>query len=101
MLGPLAVAKSHQSLGLGGAMIRKALARATQLRHGAVILVGDAPYYQKFGFERRLTESLQMPGWVDESRFLGLELQAGALAKASGLVRATGRLVSAPQLRAA
>ena len=101
MLGPLAVAKSHQSLGLGGAMIRKALARATQLRHGAVILVGDAPYYQKFGFERRLTESLQMPGWVDESRFLGLELQAGALNTASGLVRATGRLVSAPQLRAA
>lgn len=101
MLGPLAVAKSHQSLGLGGAMIRKALARAAELRHGAVILVGDAPYYQRFGFERAKVTALQMPGWVDESRFLGLELREGALAGAKGLVRATGRWVSAPQLRAA
>ncbi len=101
MLGPLAVAKSHQALGLGGAMIRKALARATELRHGVVILVGDAPYYQRFGFERHFTKNLQMPGWVDESRFLGLELRQGALVRANGLVRATGRLVSAPQLHAA
>lgn len=101
MLGPLAVAKSHQSLGLGGAMIRKALARAAELRHGAVILVGDAPYYQRFGFERAKVTALQMPGWVDESRFLGLELREGALAGAKGLVRATGRWVSTPQLRAA
>ena len=63
MLGPLAVAKSHQSLGLGGTMIRKALARAKDLRHGAVILVGDAPYYNRFGFQRAFTENLQMPGW--------------------------------------
>ncbi len=101
MFGPLAVAKSHQSLGLGGAMIRKALARAAELRHGAVILVGDAPYYQRFGFERAKVTALQMPGWVDESRFLGLELREGALAGAKGLVRATGRWVSTPQLRAA
>lgn len=92
MLGPLAVAKSHQSLGLGGTMIRNALARAKQLRHGAVILVGDAPYYNRFGFERRLATSLELPGPVDAARFLGLELREGALAQASGLVCATGRL---------
>ena len=90
MLGPLALAASHQSLGLGSAMMRHGLARAKGLGHRAIILVGDAPYYTRFGFTRRLTEALELPGPVDEARFLGCELQAGALTHARGMVRATG-----------
>lgn len=90
MLGPIAVDSDHQSRGLGGALIRHGLSRALEIGHKAVILVGDAPYYNRFGFERHHAERLVLPGPVDPARFLGLELAAGAFGKASGLVRATG-----------
>jgi predicted N-acetyltransferase YhbS len=92
LLGPLAVARSHRSLGLGTRLIGEALFRAVVRGHGAVLLVGDAPYYERFGFERRLTTKLVMPGFVEQERFLGLELAQGALADAAGRVTATGPL---------
>ena len=86
LLGPIAVSDECRSLGLGGRMIRLALEKARELGHGSVILVGDAPYYQRFGFTRELALGLALPGPVDPSRFLGLELRAGALAGATGMV---------------
>jgi predicted N-acetyltransferase YhbS len=86
LLGPLAVAASSRSLGIGRALIEESLDRARALGHRAVLLVGDAPYYARFGFERRFTERLTMPGPVERARFLGLELVAGALEGASGRV---------------
>lgn len=88
LLGPLAVAEHARSLGLGGEMMQAALLRAKALGHGAVLLVGDEPYYTRFGFERRFTERLTMPGPVERARFLGLELFPGALAGAKGRVSA-------------
>lgn len=90
MLGPVAVAASKQSFGIGGALIREALARARARGHKAIILVGDEPYYRRFGFERRLTVALDMPGPVEAERFLGLELTEGALKDAHGVLRPTG-----------
>lgn len=87
LLGPLAVVDHARSLGIGARMIRESLTRAEALGHRAVLLVGDAPYYAKFGFERRFTERLTLPGPVERARFLGLELVAGALAGAEGRVR--------------
>ena len=90
LLGPLAVAEDRRCDGIGGALMREAIARAKNAGHGAIILVGDAPYYARFGFERRLTERLHMPGPVELDRFLALELRAGALDGAHGKLRATG-----------
>ena len=90
LLGPLAVASDYRSLGLGAAMIETGLDRARARNHRAVLLVGDAPYYERFGFDRGLTEGLVMPGWVDEARFLGKELAPGALRGAQGRVGAAG-----------
>jgi predicted N-acetyltransferase YhbS len=98
MLGPLAVARSHRDAGLGGLLMREALARAAALGHRAIILVGDAPYYARFGFSRDVVAGLAMPGPVEIERFLGLELVPGALAQAKGLVIATGE--KAPRRRA-
>lgn len=92
MLGPIAIDARFRSEGIGGQMIRLGLARAAQMGHGGVILVGDAPYYARFGFEAGLTEGLDLPGPVDRARFLGLELRPGALAGAQGLVRPTGAI---------
>jgi predicted N-acetyltransferase YhbS len=72
----------------------EALFRAVVAGHAAVLLVGDAPYDEAFGFSRRATLGLALPGPVDEARFLGLELAPGALQGAKGLVRPTGRLAS-------
>lgn len=92
MLGPIAIDSLFRSQGLGGEMIRRGLARAAELGHKAVILVGDAPYYQRFGFDPALTTGLALPGPVDRARFLGLELAVGGLAGARGPVRATGAI---------
>jgi len=97
LLGPLAVAKTYRSRGLGRRLIAEALFRAFVGGYEAVLLVGDAPYYAPFGFSRRHTLGLVLPGPVDEARFLGLELKAGALKEAKGLVRATGALDLSPR----
>ncbi|HMN73096.1 MAG TPA: N-acetyltransferase [Rhodoblastus sp.] len=90
LLGPLAVAEDRRCDGIGAKLMREAIARATQAGHGAILLVGDAPYYARFGFARRHAEKLQMPGPVELDRFLGLELREGALREARGRLRATG-----------
>lgn len=95
MLGPLAVCASMRSAGIGRALIEHGLARARRLGHEAVILVGDAPYYERFGFRRDLTRHLQLPGPVDLDRFLGFELVPGALKGAGGRVVGAGVFAAA------
>ena len=56
-------------------------------RHGLVILVGDLPYYRRFGFAPVPPGRLLPPGPVDPARFLWLELRPGALETVSGIVR--------------
>jgi len=90
LLGPLAVAKAYRSRGLGRRLMAAALLRAASAGHKAVLLVGDAAYYEPFGFSRRHTLRLVLPGPVDEARFLGLELKCGALKAARGFVIAAG-----------
>ncbi|HUI20918.1 MAG TPA: N-acetyltransferase [Methylocella sp.] len=96
LLGPLAVAKSCRSHGIGRRLVGEALSRAMAAGARAILLVGDAPYYEPFGFSRRHTLGLALPGPVDDTRFLGLELENGALKGARGPVTAAG----APDLSA-
>ncbi|MBP2229777.1 putative N-acetyltransferase YhbS [Azospirillum agricola] len=86
LLGPIAVAGHLQGGGLGSKLIRMSLNKAIALGYTSVILVGDAPYYERFGFTRNLTLGMQMPGPVDMDRLLGLELVEGALDGASGMI---------------
>jgi predicted N-acetyltransferase YhbS len=74
-------------------LVKRALADAKRLGHRAVLLVGDAPYFGRFGFSDNATAALRLPGPVERERFLSLELSSGALDGARGLVRATGRRV--------
>lgn len=90
MLGPVAVDPALQNAGLGTGLIRAALARARALGHEAVLLVGDAAFYERFGFTQHATEGLYLPGPYLRERFLALELAPGALAGAAGPVVATG-----------
>lgn len=93
LLGPLAVDGTAAGQGVGGALMRHAINRARLLGHGAIVLVGDPAYYERFGFSSDLTGALMMPGPVERRRFLAIELEAGHL-DAAGLLVATGRRVT-------
>jgi predicted N-acetyltransferase YhbS len=95
LLGPLAIDCAYQKRGIGAKLMRHALAQAKKLGHKTVLLVGDAPYYGRFGFSRDCVEGLSLPGPVELQRFLGLELEAGALKGAEGLIAASGRMIPA------
>jgi len=90
MLGPLAVEASSRQLGVGAALMDHALAAAKARGHRAVILLGDAPYYARFGFSNRKTGELTLPGAFERDRLLGLELGEGALDGAWGMIAPTG-----------
>lgn len=99
MLGPLAVDASCRSLGIGAALMEHALEVAKARGHGAVILLGDAPYYARFGFTPLKTGELSLPGPFERDRLLGLELRAGALDDALGMIVPTGMAARRPRVR--
>ena len=76
LLGPVAVHPTRQGEGLGGLLIHETLAEARRLGWSRVMLVGDAPYYSRFGF--RKLEGVFMPPPTNPDRVLGLELSPGA-----------------------
>jgi predicted N-acetyltransferase YhbS len=100
VLGPLAVDPSYRALGVGAALMNRALAAAKARGHGAVILLGDAPYYARFGFSAPKTANLSLPGAFERERLLGLELRAGALDGASGMIVPTGAAAATKARRA-
>jgi predicted N-acetyltransferase YhbS len=99
LLGPLAVCPSQKGAGIGSALMRRAIEEARRLGHGAILLVGDAPYYGRFGFSAEKTGRLAMPGPYERDRFLALELAEGALDGACGTLRAAGRKLKAERMR--
>lgn len=101
LLGPLAVDSAEEGKGVGSALMRAAIAEAKRRGHGAILLVGDAPYYARFGFAAEPTQHLVMPGPFARERFLALELRAGWLAGAAGMLTASGRKLSRPAYRRA
>ena len=84
LLGPIAVHPTRQGEGLGGALMRDSLIRARDLGWERVLLVGDAPYYGKFGFSK--LDHIIMPPPTNPDRVLGLELQPGAWANRQGAI---------------
>jgi predicted N-acetyltransferase YhbS len=76
LLGPLAADPGIQGKGVGSGLMQVALSRAAMAGHGAVILVGDPEYYERFGFTADRTSGLIMPAPVERRRFLGLDLLA-------------------------
>lgn len=84
LLGPVAVHPTTQGEGLGALLMRDSLERATGLGWERVMLVGDLPYYSRFGFSR--LEGVEMPPPTNPDRVLGLELQPGAWQGVTGLV---------------
>lgn len=88
MLGPLTVDPAFEGRGIGAALMQQALAAARAGGHELVLLVGDVPYYARFGFRPVKPGQLVLPGPADPGRFLALELVEGVLATRRGAVTA-------------
>ncbi len=87
LLGPVAVHPTRQGEGLGGLLIDESLAEARRLGWERVMLVGDAPYYGRFGFKK--LQGVVMPPPTNPERVLGLELKGGSWAGVAGAVTKT------------
>jgi predicted N-acetyltransferase YhbS len=87
LLGPLTVEPPFRQLGIGRALIERALNDAKAEGHRLVVLVGDEPFYANNGFKRIPKGQVKMPGPVDPARLLVAELEPGAFDGVSGLIR--------------
>lgn len=87
LLGPLAVQSDQRGRGIGIALMQKGLEEAKNAGHKSVILVGDAPYYGRVGFQPIKRGRIKFPGPVDQSRILGIALADGALDTLEGPVK--------------
>ncbi|PZQ50518.1 MAG: N-acetyltransferase [Phenylobacterium zucineum] len=81
-LGPIAVARDIRNGGIGADLVAACVEEARRLNVGGVLLVGDAPYFDRFGFEAAPQAAL--PGPADPRRVLWLPI---AQAEAFGPVR--------------
>ena len=84
LLGPVAVHPTRQGEGLGGHLIETSLSEASDTGWDRVMLVGDAPYYGRFGFE--ILPGVTMPPPTNPDRVLGRALTKDAWQGVSGEV---------------
>jgi predicted N-acetyltransferase YhbS len=87
LLGPLIVDPAVAGRGFGKALVEEGLARARGEGFSLVLLVGDMPYYGRFGFKPVPPAQITLPGPVDPARLLYVELVLGAIANAAGSVK--------------
>jgi predicted N-acetyltransferase YhbS len=86
LLGPLAVDPDEAGRGYGRRLVAESMEAATTSGVKLIVLVGDVPYYGRFGFRPVPPGQMRMPGPVDPARLLAAELQPGALPTFRGLV---------------
>lgn len=88
LLGPVAVDPDFSGQGYGRQIIGETLADMTSVGIALVVLVGDEPYYGRFGFKPVPLGQIVFPGPVNPQRILAAELQPGTLAQFHGLITA-------------
>ncbi len=87
LLGPVAVHPTRQGEGLGALLLHETLARARDAGWSRVVLVGDEPYYRRFGFGRDAARALSFPPPTNPDRLLARALEPGAFDGVEGEVR--------------
>jgi predicted N-acetyltransferase YhbS len=88
LLGPIAVHPTRQGEGLGGLLMQDSMERARILGWDRVMLVGDEPYYRRFGFTQ--LSGVKMPPPTNPDRVLGVALTLNAWDNVQGKVRRAG-----------
>jgi len=86
-LAPMAVIPARQRQGIGTALVREGLAHCRRLGAAAVVVLGHAEYYPRFGFTPASRFGLTCEYDVPDDVFMALELEAGSLRGTSGKIR--------------
>jgi putative acetyltransferase len=86
-LAPVAVVPSSQREGVGSSLVYRGLAECRRLGGEVVVVLGHPSYYPRFGFRAARPLGLTCEYLVPDEVFMALELQPGALARHTGLVR--------------
>jgi putative acetyltransferase len=86
-LAPMAVRPQHQRSGVGGQLIRAGLDECRRRGYSAVVVLGHPEYYPRFGFVPAHTFGLSCEFPSPPEAFMAIELDAGALAGITGMVR--------------
>jgi putative acetyltransferase len=86
-LAPMAVRPEHQRTGVGGQLMRAGLDECRRRGYSAVVVLGHPEYYPRFGFVPAHTFGLSCEFPSPPEAFMALELDAGALAGITGMVR--------------
>ncbi len=86
-LAPMAVLPVHQRRGIGSSLVRAGLEACTQLGFAAVIVLGHAEYYPRFGFQPASRFALRCEYDVPDDVFMALELEAGILTGKTGTIQ--------------
>ena len=90
LLGPLVVKPEYKNCGLGKELMRISVKAARESNEHSIILVGDFPYYQQFGFMQIPKGQIDLPGPVDPARLLVCPLRDGAEAELHGAATKMG-----------
>jgi len=85
-LGPIAVEADLRKHRIGQTLVEMACEAAAEAGWRAVLLVGDAPYFERVGFEAEPAKAVVMPGPVDQRRVLLKALRDGGSEGLAGLV---------------
>ncbi len=84
LLGPVAVHPTRQGEGIAALLMHMAIDTAYYAGWSRMLLIGDLPYYRRFGFDR--LPKVVMPPPTNPDRILGLPLKEKAWDRVRGQV---------------
>lgn len=82
--GPLSVLPTYQGKGVGKALIKSMICKATELGFGAILFFGRPEYYPQFGFQEASAWGITDSDGYNYPAFMGMELVPGYLSCAKG-----------------
>lgn len=86
-LAPMGVLPSRQRQGIGSDLVRTGLRECGRVGCRAVVVLGHADYYPRFGFAAASTFGLVSEYDVPDDVFMALELEPGVLHRRAGTIR--------------
>jgi predicted N-acetyltransferase YhbS len=69
-LAPIAVLPEYQNRGIGSLLIKSSLAIAAKMSAPMVIVLGNPPFYNRFGFKPAIDYGIQSPFAVPDEYFM-------------------------------
>lgn len=85
-LAPMAVLPNRQRKGIGSRLVRTGLARCKELGYGAVVVLGHAGYYPRFGFVPASQYGIRSEYDVPDDVFMAMELEPNYLHGVTGTI---------------